>query len=350
MRSRLVWLSVWAGYTLLALFLAVTSSLTYVSMGNPARWSLSIGRALVEWWAWAALTPAILWLARRYPLRQRDWPASLAVHAAAAIVIGFFKLAADQQLLRLAVGVRGYLLLSGFAFNLLFYFAIVAAAHGVGYYRASRERELQASHLEARLAETRLQLLQMQLQPHFLFNTLNAISELVHEDPETADRMIGGLSELLRETLDAGSGPDVALAREVELLERYLAIQKVRFGDRLQVSIRVHEASRAARVPMLLLQPIVENSIRHGIGSRAHAGRIDIASRRDGDTLVVEVHDDGIGLPEEGTGLREGLGLANTRARLQEFFGPAHRLDVMNAEDGGVTVRLTMPYRERGAA
>src|SRR4030095_3935878 len=152
-----------------------------------------------------------------------------------------------------------------------------AAVHALAYYRAGREGELRASQLEARLADAPLQLLKMQLHPHFLFNTLNTISELVHEDPLTADRMIASLSELLRQSLDAGAGDQVTLAKELELLDRYIDIQRARFGDRLDVRVDVEDEARDALVPILILQPIVENSIRHGPAGRGlaatHQGR-----------------------------------------------------------------------------
>jgi LytS/YehU family sensor histidine kinase len=176
------------------------------------------------------------------------------------------------------------------------YWAIVAAAHGLEYYRTNRERELRASQLEARLAQARLQLLQMQLHPHFLFNTLHTVSEIVHEDPDVADRMITGLSELLGETLIAGDVQQVPLHRELELLERYLEIQQARFGDRLRVDVAIEPPLGDALVPHFVLQPLVENAIRHGLGCQVDAGHIRIEARRDEGVLVLEVRDDGRGL------------------------------------------------------
>jgi two-component system LytT family sensor kinase len=225
---------------------------------------------------------------------------------------------------------------------------ILAAAHGLRYYRTSRERELRASQLEARLAETRLMLLSMQLQPHFLFNTLNAISELVHEDPEAADRMIAGLSLLLRETLEKGAAPEVDVRRELHLLSCYIDIQRVRFGDRLQVSVDVDPRVLDATIPMLLMQPLVENAIRHGLSRYAESGRIAVTAQLVSGHVEVTIQDDGRGLSRGEP--QEGIGLGNTRARLEALFGETFALDVAQHDGGGVLVRVSFPYRRLEAA
>jgi LytS/YehU family sensor histidine kinase len=230
-----------------------------------------------------------------------------------------------------------YLLASTLALHLVVYFGLVAAAHGASYYRKSRERE----QLEARLAEARLQLLNVQLQPHFLFNALNTIAELVHEDPETADRMIAALSALLRRTLELGATQAIPLRAELDLLASYLEIQKARFGGRLQVSVTAADDVLAVPVPVLLLQPLVENAIRHGLSRHRAAGRIAIAARREGASLLVEVTDDGPGASLDE--LREGVGLGNTRARLQALYGDRHRLELANVPGAGARVTLVVP-------
>jgi LytS/YehU family sensor histidine kinase len=197
--------------------------------------------------------------------------------------------------------------------------------------------------VRARLAETRLQLLKMQLHPHFLFNTLNAVSELVHENPAAADRMIAGLSHLLRETLDAGSVDLVPLSREIELLERYVEIQRARFGTRLDVSIEADPDVRAALVPIFILQPLVENAIKHGLSAHIRAGRIAVRAVREADRTIVEIVDDGPGITAGD--IKDGVGLGNTRARLQEMFGSRHAFDVTNAPGGGTLVRLSLPWQ-----
>ena len=342
MKGRAVtWIWILAGWTGLALFLGISSSLAYMAVGNPPRWSLTIRMALAEIYVWALLAPGVMALARRYPFTRATLGRSLAVHIPASLVISLAKLTVDQVLRRWLFGFDGYVLITSLAPNFLFYWGIVAAAHGFAYYRSSRERELRASLLEARLATARLQLLQMQLHPHFLFNTLNAISELVHEDPETADRMITGLSELLREALIAGDRQQVPLRRELELVRRYLDIQQARFGDRLQVEIEVDETIMDALVPHFVLQPLVENAIRHGIGARSDAGRVLIRAHADHDSLRIDVEDDGAGLKEAGAS--EGIGLGNTRKRLEALYGPGANVRVRDDPRGGAIVTVTIP-------
>jgi signal transduction histidine kinase len=344
-RRWIVWAWTWLGWTGLALFLGLSSSLAYLSVGNPPRWSLTIRMSLAEVYVWGALAPVVMRLARAFPFTRPTLSRSLPVHIIASLAISLLKLVVDQAIRRTLFGFRQYILITSLAPNLLFYWGIVAAAHGFGYYRASKERELRASQLEGRLAQARLQLLQMQLHPHFLFNTLNTISELVHEDPETADRMITGLSDLLREALAAGRVQEVPLRRELALLERYLEIQRTRFGDRLRVDVDVEPQALDALVPHLVLQPVVENAIRHGIGSYAKRGRISIAARAIGDSLQLDVEDDGRGLQHPDAEVTEGVGLSNTRERLQALYGEAARLTMRDGPSGGVVLTIVVPLR-----
>jgi len=343
-RRWIVWLLVLAGWTVLAIFFAVSSSLTYVITYQPPRWRLTLVMALTEWYAWAVLTPAVAWLARRYPIRRGSVTSGLIVHVPAGLILAIVKVALTRVLRLPIVPSSEYFQISNLSTHYIMYWALVAASHALTYYRAGREGELRASQLEARLAGARLQLLKMQLHPHFLFNTLNTISELVHEDPSTADRMIASLSELLRESLDAGADDQVTLAKELELLDRYVDIQRARFGDRLDVRVDVEGEARAALVPILILQPLVENSIRHGLAARVRGERIQVRAMRRDDRLILEVADDGIGLGADGLA-REGVGLGNARARLQALYGSDQSVDVRNIEGGGVLVRLTMPWR-----
>jgi two-component system LytT family sensor kinase len=341
----IVWAWTWIGWTGLAVFLGISSSLAYVAVGNPPRWSLTIRMSLAEIYVWALVAPLVMKLARRFPFRRATLWRSLPVHVVAGLGISVVKLIVDQQLRLLLFGFRNYVLITSLAPNLLFYWGIVAAAHGFSYYRSSKERELRASQLEARLAHARLQLLQMQLHPHFLFNTLHTISELVHEDPETADRMITGLSELLREALAASATREVPLRRELELLERYLEIQRARFGDRLTVEIDVEPRALDALVPHLALQPIVENAIRHGIGSRSAHGRVRISAACASGSLQIDVKDDGRGLEQEAEDIVEGIGLGNTRERLLALYGDDGRVAMRSSPEGGVVTTVIVPLR-----
>jgi two-component system, LytTR family, sensor kinase len=335
--------AIFAGYTALGLFIAAANSLTYMSNGGPPYWLASIKRSLGEWYGWAALTPLILHLANRRPIHRGTIVTNGGIHLGVGVAVAVFKVYLDGWLRQFLFGRRTFLLASGAPFNFLIYWMILAAAHGLRYYHTSRERELRASQLEARLAETRLMLLSMQLQPHFLFNTLNAISELVHEDPETADRMISGLSLLLRETLEAGAAPEVDLRRELHLLGCYIDIQRARFGDRLRITLDVDPRVMDATIPMLLLQPLVENAIRHGLSRHVESGRIEVAARPEAGRVVLTVRDDGRGLSRADR--PEGIGLGNTRARLEALFGDAFLLDMTQPDNGGVQVSVSFPYR-----
>jgi LytS/YehU family sensor histidine kinase len=227
--------------------------------------------------------------------------------------------------------------------NIPIYWVVVSIAQAVRLLRRSQERERQAFELEARLAEAKLTALRMQLHPHFLFNTLNAISTLVHTDARAADEMITNLSELLRATLSTSDQPEVSLRHELEILDRYLAIQQVRFGDRLHIEKEIQNDSLEARVPALILQPLVENAIRHGIEPQRRPGRIGVRARRDRDILRLAVQDNGGGA---GPGMKEGIGLANTRSRLQELYGSQGKMSMSPGAEGGFVVELEIPYHE----
>ena len=340
-RRLRAWLAVWFGWTTLALFFAVSTSLTYRSTGRAANWSLNIERALSEWWLWALLTPVVVMLARRFPLDEDRRVRHGAVLVIAGIAIAVFKTALDRIVFAMISGFWVYWLASTLALQFVIYAGVVAAAHGMEYYRRSRDRE----HVEAQLTATRLRLLSMQLQPHFLFNTLNTIAEMVHEDPDKADTMIAGLSDLLRRTLDLGAVQEIPLAGELELVSRYLEIQKARFGDRLRITTTIAADAASALVPTLLLQPLVENAIRHGLGTRVDAGRIDIEARVDGGTLVIAITDDGPGDEVETIAGPERVGLGNTRQRLETLYGPAGRLELSRAPGRGACVTIQIPVR-----
>jgi signal transduction histidine kinase len=343
MRQRVVvWLAVLAAWTLLAAVFAVSSSLTYMLTYQPPQWGRTFLLTLTEWYPWAALTPVVAWLARRFTLTRGRRGLRVGALIAAGLPLAISKVMATR-LLRIPMGNDDYYQITNLATQYLIYWAIIAVAHANAYYRAERERELRASQAETRLAEARLQLLRMQIHPHFLFNTLNTIAELVHENAAAAERMIGDLSQLLRETLDAGAIDRVTLARELELLDRYVEIQRARFGNRLDVRIRVEPNARDGLVPIFILQPLVENAIRHGLSARVRAGRIEVNAQRHGDRLTISVEDDGVGLT---TGeLKEGVGLSNSRARLIELYGSNHAFDVTSAAGTGTIVRLSIPWQ-----
>jgi LytS/YehU family sensor histidine kinase len=206
--------------------------------------------------------------------------------------------------------------------------------------RATEERE----QLGARLERAQLQALKLQLHPHFLFNALNTITALVHANPDAAERMVSELSELLRASLSNASEQELPLSRELDVLGHYLEIQRIRFQDRLTVTLDIDPAARSALVPNLLLQPLVENAIRHGITPRAAPGKVWIAVVRQDATLAIDVEDDGVG-ENPSRPHRDGVGLGNTRARLRALYGPAHRFEAGSRPEGGFAVRMAIPFR-----
>ncbi len=339
MRGRLrTALLIWSAWTALAVFFALTSSLTYVSQGRPAIWGLSLAYSLGQWWIWALLTPLVFWLAARYPLTPTRLATRLPLHLLMGLGVALIKVRAEGFVRQWLFGVSPYLLISNLALQMLIYWALVGVAHALDAYGRSRQ---QAAEVQARLGRAQLELLRTQLQPHFLFNALNVIAELVHEDPERADRMIGRLSNLLRSTLDAGDRPFVTLDEEVGLVQSYVQIQEARFGERLSVGIDVAPDCRTALVPHLLLQPLVENAIQHGVAPRADGGTIRIRASRDGNGLSIRIEDDGSGVRGES---KAGIGLSNTRARLESLYGDDASFDLVSRAGGGAAATIRIPF------
>jgi LytS/YehU family sensor histidine kinase len=233
--------------------------------------------------------------------------------------------------------------------RLLAYLAIVILGRSAYYFGLYRTRQLHARELEARLAKTHLQVLRMQLQPHFLFNTLNTVAELVHTDPDTADQMITRLGRLLRLSIDHAGHQVVPLRQEIDFLRMYVEIEQVRFQDRLQIVWDLATDTLDAAVPTLLWHPVLENAIRHGVTPLAGRGCIIIASRRDGDDLVLEIRDNGMGLPAGGVP-REGVGLRNIRERVSQLYGPRARFTLEPALSGGTVATLRIPFAACDAA
>jgi LytS/YehU family sensor histidine kinase len=240
--------------------------------------------------------------------------------------------------------------LQNFDWEMMTYWAIAGLSHAVLYYRESRDRELRTSQLETKLISAQMAALQQQLQPHFLFNTLHAISALMHRDVEAADRTLMRLSDLLRMTLETVGLQEIALQAELDFLAKYLEIEQTRFADRLVVRFDIEPDTLDARVPTFLLQPLVENAIKHGVSKKAGPGHIDIRARRDHDKLRIEVRDDGVGLSETAlTALQKGIGVSTTRARLQHQFGADYRFE-FHRQAQGLAVVVALPWRTQTAA
>jgi hypothetical protein len=314
----------------------------------PLEW-LRVARLLESVWAWAAYTPVILWLAERLPLDRDFWRWRLPVHCVLAVSFA----AADAVLASLLAPVLGPSpapgLLAAFAHHVtlavLSYFAVLGIGHALRYHRLYAEDRLRVSELERQLAQARLGALEAQLRPHFLFNALHAVASLVRAgDPKGAIRTIAALGEILRAALRDGEDQEIPLADELRLAERYLEIERARFEERLAVRVEVDARLGGALVPRFVLQPLLENAVRHGIEPRAAGGCITLRAARDGATLTIEVVDSGADRGEpraHGTG----VGLANTRARLRYLYGTAGRLDLEAAAGGATVARIVLPYR-----
>lgn len=309
----------------------------------------------VAWYLWAALFPVIQELARQYPLESafvRNLPKHI-VGGITLMAVHVLVFVSIQWLIQSEPATRmstfGEMLQSYvralFDTQVTVYLLVLAAAHMINYYKRFKSEELRSATLRSQLAELQLQALRMQLNPHFLFNTLNAITELIHSSPDKAERMVVNLSELLRTTLATADEQRIPLEKELEFIEQYLAIQKMRFGDRLKIERRVAPELLNAYVPNMIIQPIVENSLIHGIGPLAQGGAVSIEAQRMDHMLRISVRDTGKGLPDSHD-LYKGIGLRNTRDRLSQLYGSRQRLTVEPQADRGVCVTIELPFEE----
>ena len=311
--------------------------------------------AFVEAWAWAAATPLIFWLSNRSGALRSPWlriPLLLVVGVAIAIAVYVLLDFARSVIIttpfpRRRGGGGGAFMplreIGRFRFlnHFIIYLAVLATGFAREYFLRDRRRQQHAAQLQAQLAEAKLDALRMQINPHFLFNTLHAVSALVERDPAGVRRMIARLSELLRYTIDSHATDEVTVREELDFLRRYIEIMEIRFQGRLQVVFDVAPRAADALVPNLILQPLVENALEHGVSRASEEGRIGIAARVEGERLILAVQDNGPGLaPDQ----EAGVGLANTRARLAQLYGDDASLRLTNAEPAGVLATITVPY------
>ena len=343
-------------WTTLGLLSCAQGALFLAQAGQHLTWGGFASRML-DWYTCAIFTPFFFWLAARFPVDRRHWRVNVFVQLAGstvAVVIKYAFLFWFWQRTRPDPAMTfARVLEMNFIIESMIIWAVIAIIHGILFYRRWQEREQLAVELRSRLSEAQLDVLKGQLRPHFLFNTLNSISTLVHSDPASADRMVVQLADLLRASLETSGKHEIPLAEELALLERYVDIMRVRHEDRLTVTIRATPRARAALVPHFILQPLVENAIEHGIGRRAGSGRIVVDAEAVGEQLRLRIGDDGSGMTLGANGSLapdEGVGLGNTRHRLRQLYGEAHSFTIDRVEDGGTLVTIAIPLRRPLAA
>ena len=353
--APLLVLGVW---TIVALLTATDLYFKTQASDQPVDWLTLVAIQIMAWYIWALYTPLILWFGRKVRIERRSWLWAFPLHLVASILLPLLFLLIYVFIFQYQLGIP----ISGesvknfyfsfffdlFHWEFLMYWAILGMGYAFEYYQKFREREVFAVQLESKLNQARLDALKMQLQPHFLFNTLHTIGSMVRlSEKEKALEMLAGLSDLLRLALSRDERQEVSLEEELELLEQYLAIESVRFQDNLKVQIECPAELRSALVPNLLLQPLVENAIRHGIAKRIGAGRLEIKVEKKEDRLEIDVFNEGPTL-EETKEKREtgGIGLENTRSRLQQLYGDDQSFEIGNHENG-VLVHINYPFRRK---
>ncbi|HEX3183370.1 MAG TPA: histidine kinase [Pyrinomonadaceae bacterium] len=359
--SRLKWavaiIAIWA--VLGVIYVGPTYMEVRAAQMGHAAWRV-FAWGILTWGAWAPLTPAMIWLARRYSLIDGAWKKNLLVHLPAFVVLSIVHSAAAVAIILTLDPFQGMgdspkafwprflsRALGSFGSDLVVYGAVIGIFYALDYYRKYREREILATRLESQLAQAQLDSLRMQLHPHFLFNTLNGIVGLVRDNKnQAAVSMLVGLSDLLRHTLEHSSRQEVELREELSFIKLYLSIQEMRFSDRLRIEFDIDPQTARALVPNLILQPLTENALRHGIARSVASGVVGITSAVEDGHLRLMVYDNGGGLPDDWQMKGStGIGLANTAARLQQLYDDNHQFDIRNRDEGGVEVLILMPLR-----
>jgi two-component system, LytTR family, sensor kinase len=339
-----------------------------LALRDPVSWRQAVSFGASFWALWLLFLPAVAWLSFRFPIERRRLLRNAGLHLLACLLVvgtsrATFRPVAgilprlqrsetperptDSRTPRLpSPGASGTLLGLRLALDVLVYWSLLGVCQGITNFRRSQERERRAAELEARLTSAKLQALRMQINPHFLFNTLNSIAALVYVNPRAADEMLGDLSELLRRSLDSMEAQEIPLGEELEFIRGYIGIEQQRFGERLRVEQRVPDELMKALVPALVLQPLVENAIRHGIEPQRNPGLISIEVKQEGKHLHLIVRDNGRGLPDAdlNSSGRRGIGLANTKARLEGLYGQDQSFSFGRAQSQGCRVDIHLPF------
>jgi two-component system LytT family sensor kinase len=356
-RKWVLWISYFLIWTAVGLFFASESSLwgRYI-FRTPVTWDEALKTSLSFYYIWACIAPLVLWLGKRFRFERGSRTLSFLVHLPTSILLSSIQLliaeivvqSLSPERLQLYEAFRATerTFVVYFHINLLTYWAILGIGYGREYYRKFREREVRAAQLRTQLTQAQLQSLKMQLHPHFLFNTFNTISSLMHKNVDDADRVLARLGDLLRYSLHNVGVQEVTLREEIDFLQRYLEIEQTRFEDRLRVKISVEPEVLDCKVPNLILQPLVENAIRYAVAPRAGGGCIEISARQVIGSLKISVRDDGPGLPEGyNIPAHEGVGLRNSRERLEQLYGENHRFILSNKSPKGLEVAIVIPLR-----
>jgi two-component system LytT family sensor kinase len=353
--------SFWWLVTAFWLFIALASALE-MSLLQSARMSVSLVAALMRFIPWLILTPIVIWTCSNYTLERSNWKKSLWIYLSLCLfsltIVGTFAYLSPPfsnvppTLSSMPGAGNGdsratwYLILRRITFQIPNFCGLVAIAHALRFYERSKDRERRGLELQASLAQARLQALRMQMNPHFLFNTLNSIASLVQEDGKKAEEMIESLGDLLRLTLRATDRQEVTVREELQFLERYLHIEKTRFGERLQIERLIDPETMNGMVPILIFQPLVENAIKHGIETQIAPGLIRVELHRQNEKLIFKVSDNGRNSPALVNGnLKEGIGIGNTRLRLKELYGDRSQMKLGFGKGTGFTAEVQLPWR-----
>ena len=346
-------LLIWVIWTIVALFFSTQVFMMYYSENQPIPYAKAFFVQASACYLWALATPLVLWLARRYRIDRNNWHKKVVLHIALSVFLSSTMIVIHFVVYMIIVG-RTNRITPYWAFDylypnldrwLLVYWFIFLMSHASNYYKSYREGELKASRLKTQLAQAQLEALKMQVHPHFLFNTLHSISALLSKDAEAARKMITRLGDFLRLTLESGGANEVTLRQELEFLNGYLEIERVRFQDRLTTKIEVDPEVLNVYVPNLILQPIVENALRHAI-ARTNEGTVEITAIPRNGSVRIEVKDNGPGIePVIATRCSKGVGLANTKARLTGLYGSSAKFELRNRRSGGLTVMLEVPRK-----
>ena len=350
---------IWGIWTFIGIVFTLQSYFTSFRSERPVPLIDSLYLQMTWSYLWALATPLVLCAATRLPIERNNWVRSALLHIPFSIVLSACLTALGHVLLWLYWGWSqgrpfsfermGRFVIANFSEGIGIYLLIALTSYSISYYKRYREGQVKTLQLEAQLSQAQLQALKMQLHPHFLFNTLHSISALLNRDTDSARKMITRLGDFLRLTLDNSGRQEVTLQQEIEFLTCYLEIEQIRFQDRLVTRLDVPPQTLDAKVPNLILQPIVENAIRHGIAPRSTPGLIEIGVEQRNGNLRIQIRDNGPGLPEHRTVsdlFQRGLGLANTETRLERLYGAEHTFDFSNSAAGGLVVTLEIPFHK----